>query len=163
MTKKVLCIDQRRRSSRSLRPRAQRGDALLEGLVGALLLAIIGLGLTYAAARAVNTQRHASGHHIVLTQMLNALETKGVQALCNGTTATLPIVDRKTGEQIFSAITLPAPECSRDTVTITPPAGSTLPATTVDSVVTRMTLSTPDDESSSARALLGPGSLVLSQ
>ena len=30
MTKKVLCIDQRRRSSRSLRPRAQRGDALLE-------------------------------------------------------------------------------------------------------------------------------------
>lgn len=163
MTKKAPCIDQRRRSSRSLRPRAQRGDALLEGLVGALLLAIIGLGLTYAAARAVNTQRHASGHHIVLTQMLNALETKGVQALCNGTTATLTIEDRKTGEQIFSAIALPAPECSRDTVTITPPAGSTLPATTVDSVVTRMTLSTPDDESSSARALLGPGSLVLSQ
>ena len=163
MTKKAPCINQRRRSSRSLRPRAQRGDALLEGLVGALLLAIIGLGLTYAAARAVNTQRHASGHHIVLTQMLNALETKGVQALCNGATATLPIVDRKTGEQIFSAIDLPAPECSRDTVTITPPAGSTLPATTVDSAVTRMTLSTPDDESSSARALLGPGSLVLSQ
>ena len=75
----------------------------------------------------------------------------------------MPIVDRKTGEQIFSDIALPAPECSRDTVTITPPAGSTLPATTVDSVVTRMTLSTPDDESSSARALLGPGSLVLSQ
>lgn len=163
MTKKAPCIDQRRRSSRSLRPRAQRGDALLEGLVGALLLAIIGLGLTYAAARAVNTQRHASVHHIVLTQMLNALETHGVQALCNGATATLPIDNRKTGEQIFSAIDLPAPECSRDTVTITPPAGSTLPATTVDSVVTRMTLSTPDDESSSARALLGPGSLVLSQ
>ena len=163
MTKKAPCINQRRRSSRSLRPRAQRGDALLEGLVGALLLAIIGLGLTYAAARAVNTQRHASGHHIVLTQMLNALETNGVQALCNGATATLPIDNRKTDEPIFSDIALPAPECSRDTVTITPPAGSTLPATTVDSVVTRMTLSTPDDESSSARALLGPGSLVLSQ
>ena len=166
MTKKAPCIDQRRRSSRSLRPRAQRGDALLEGLVGALLLAIIGLGLTYAAARAVNTQRHASGHHIVLTQMLNALETHGVQHLCSGSgtaTATLPIVDRKTGEPIFSDIALPAPECSRDTVTITPPAGSTLPATTVDSVVTRMTLSTPDDERSSARALLGPGSLALSQ
>ena len=117
-----------------------------------------------AAARAVNTQRQASGHHIVLTQMLNALETNGVQALCSGAaTATLPIVDRKTDEPIFSDIALPAPECSRDTVTITPPAGSTLPATTVDSVVTRMTLSTPDDESSSARALLGPGSLVLSQ
>lgn len=61
MTKKAPCIDQRRRSSRSLRPRAQRGDALLEGLVGALLLAIIGLGLTYAAARAVNTQRMPRG------------------------------------------------------------------------------------------------------
>ena len=144
-----------------------------QALAALLTAATLGMAATpalaqrdpaYAAARAVNTQRHASGHHIVLTQMLNALETNGVQDLCSGAaTATLPIVDRKTDEPIFSAIALPAPECSRDTVTITPPAGSTLPATTVDSVVTRMTLSTPDDESSSARALLGPGSLVLSQ
>ena len=154
MTKPARCTDPRR---------AQRGDALLEALVGILLLALLGLGLSHAAARMLAAQRYAAAHGIVVAQMLNALETKGVQALCNGATATLPIVDRKTGEPIFSAIDLPAPECSRDTVTITPPAGSTLPATTVDSVVTRMTLSTPDDESSSARALLGPGSLVLSQ
>ena len=155
MTKPARCTDPRR---------AQRGDALLEALVGILLLALLGLGLSHAAARMLAAQRYAAAHGIVVAQMRNALETNGVQDLCSGAaTATLPIVDRKTGEQIFSAITLPAPECSRDTVTITPPAGSTLPATTVDSVVTRMTLSTPDDESSSARALLGPGSLVLSQ
>ena len=154
MTKPARCTDPRR---------AQRGDALLEALVGILLLALLGLGLSHAAARMLAAQRYAAAHGIVVAQMRNALETNGVQALCNGATATLPIVDRKTGEPIFSAIDLPAPECSRDTVTITPPAGSTLPATTVDSVVTRMTLSTPDDESSSARALLGPGSLVLSQ
>lgn len=155
MTKPARCTDPRR---------AQRGDALLEALVGILLLAILGLGLSHAAARMLAAQRYAAAHGIVVAQMRNALETNGVQDLCSGAaTATLPIVDRKTGEPIFSAIALPAPECSRDTVTITPPAGSTLPATTVDSVVTRMTLSTPDDESSSARALLGPGSLVLSQ
>ena len=155
MTKPARCTDPRR---------AQRGDALLEALVGILLLALLGLGLSHAAARMLAAQRYAAAHGIVVAQMRNALETNGVQDLCSGAaTATLPIVDRKTGEQIFSAIALPAPECSRDTVTITPPAGSTLPATTVDSVVTRMTLSTPDDESSSARALLGPGSLVLSQ
>ena len=155
MTKPARCTDPRR---------AQRGDALLEALVGILLLALLGLGLSHAAARMLAAQRYAAAHGIVVAQMRNALETNGVQDLCSGAaTATLPIVDRKTGEPIFSAIDLPAPECSRDTVTITPPAGSTLPATTVDSVVTRMTLSTPDDESSSARALLGPGSLVLSQ
>ena len=155
MTKPARCTDPRR---------AQRGDALLEALVGILLLALLGLGLSHAAARMLAAQRYAAAHGIVVAQMRNALETNGVQDLCSGAaTATLPIVDRKTGEPIFSAIALPAPECSRDTVTITPPAGSTLPATTVDSVVTRMTLSTPDDESSSARALLGPGSLVLSQ
>ena len=155
MTKPARCTDPRR---------AQRGDALLEALVGILLLALLGLGLSHAAARMLAAQRYAAAHGIVVAQMRNALETNGVQDLCSGAaTATLPIVDRKTGEPIFSDIALPAPECSRDTVTITPPAGSTLPATTVDSVVTRMTLSTPDDESSSARALLGPGSLVLSQ
>ena len=155
MTKPARCTDPRR---------AQRGDALLEALVGILLLALLGLGLSHAAARMLAAQRYAAAHGIVDAQMRNALETNGVQDLCSGdATATLPIVDRKTDEPIFSAIALPAPECSRDTVTITPPAGSTLPATTVDSVVTRMTLSTPDDESSSARALLGPGSLVLSQ
>ena len=155
MTKPARCTDPRR---------AQRGDALLEALVGILLLALLGLGLSHAAARMLAAQRYAAAHGIVVAQMRNALETNGVQDLCSGAaTATLPIVDRKTDVPIFSAIALPAPECSRDTVTITPPAGSTLPATTVDSVVTRMTLSTPDDESSSARALLGPGSLVLSQ
>ena len=155
MTKPARCTDPRR---------AQCGDALLEALVGILLLALLGLGLSHAAARMLAAQRYAAAHGIVVAQMRNALETNGVQDLCSGAaTATLPIVDRKTDEPIFSDIALPAPECSRDTVTITPPAGSTLPATTVDSVVTRMTLSTPDDESSSARALLGPGSLVLSQ
>ena len=119
MTKPARCTDPRR---------AQRGDALLEALVGILLLALLGLGLSHAAARMLAAQRYAAAHGIVVAQMRNALETQGIADLC-----------------------------------ITPPAGSTLPATTVDSVVTRMTLSTPDDESSSARALLGPGSLVLSQ
>lgn len=41
MTKPARCTDPRR---------AQRGDALLEALVGILLLALLGLGLSHAAA-----------------------------------------------------------------------------------------------------------------
>ena len=55
---------------------------------------------------------------------------------------------------------LPAAHCEKHDVAIStgePALSVTLP----QAAVTRM--STPDDESSSARALLGPGSLVLSQ
>ena len=167
MTKKAPCIERPARRGCGSRPwrTRQRGDALLEAMIGALLLAIIGMGLTYAAARVVNTQRFAAGHHIVLTQVLNELATKGVPALCDGSAAaTVAVKDKdKDYQEIFSSITLAKPDCPQDNVTITLPTDASLPTVSVSSLVTRMTLSTPDDAQGAARALLGPGSLVLSQ
>lgn len=60
MTKPARCTDPRR---------AQRGDALLEALVGILLLALLGLGLSHAAARMLAAQRYAAAHGIVDAQM----------------------------------------------------------------------------------------------
>lgn len=162
MKKKAACID--------LGRSAQRGDALLEALVGGLLLAILGMGLTYAAARMVQTQRLASGHHIVLAQMRNALETTGVQNLCNGMSAPLQVRTQGAGSgargefiDLYEPDTLPRPECTSGAVTISLPSDASLPAVSASDVVTRMTLSSPDGDDSSSRALLGPGSLVLSQ
>lgn len=74
MTKPARCTDPRR---------AQRGDALLEALVGILLLALLGLGLSHAAARMLAAQRYAAAHGIVNAQMRNALETQGIAHLCS--------------------------------------------------------------------------------
>ena len=74
MTKPARCTDPRR---------AQRGDALLEALVGILLLAVLGLGLSHAAARMLAAQRYAAAHGIVVAQMRNALETQGIAHLCS--------------------------------------------------------------------------------
>ena len=84
MTKPAPCI-KAALNKRCLK--AQRGDALLEALVSMVLLASLGLGLSYATARALNTQRYAATHGIVLAQMRHALETQGVAALCSGTQA----------------------------------------------------------------------------
>ncbi len=53
----------------------QRGDMLLESLIGALLMLAIGLGLTYSASRMVQTQRETSVHSLALQAVRNQLQT----------------------------------------------------------------------------------------
>ena len=61
----------------------QRGDALLEALIGILLMAVIGLGLSYAVARALNSQRYTSTQNIAIMQMRNLLATSSsIQTFC---------------------------------------------------------------------------------
>ena len=147
MTKPARCTDPRR---------AQRGDALLEALVGILLLALLGLGLSHAAARMLAAQRYAAAHGIVNAQMRNALETQGIAHLCSNphTVSITPA-----GGSAVS-VELPAAHCEKHDVAIStdePALSVTLP----QAAVTRMVFSTPD--SGSARELLGPGSIALSQ
>ncbi len=136
MTKPARCTEPRR---------VQRGDALLEALVGILLLAILGLGLSYAAA-----------HGIVVAQMRNALETQGIAHLCSNP-HTFSITPA--GGSAVS-VELPAAHCEKHDVAIStgePALSVTLP----QAAVTRMVFSTQD--TGSARELLGPGSIALSQ
>ena len=147
MTKPARCTDPRR---------AQRGDALLEALVGILLLALLGLGLSHAAARMLAAQRYAAAHGIVVAQMRNALETQGIADLCI-TPRTFSITPA--GGSAIS-VELPAAHCEKHDVAIStgePALSVTLP----QAAVTRMVFSTQD--TGSARELLGPGSFVLSQ
>ena len=145
MTKPARCTDPRR---------AQRGDALLEALVGILLLAI--LGLSHAAARMLAAQRYAAAHGIVVAQMRNALETQGIAHLCSNP-HTFSITPA--GGSAVS-VELPAAHCEKHDVAIStgePALSVTLP----QAAVTRMVFSTQD--TGSARELLGPGSIALSQ
>ncbi|TSE34209.1 hypothetical protein Tfont_02731 [Tepidimonas fonticaldi] len=148
MTKPARCTDPRR---------AQRGDALLEALVGILLLALLGLGLSYAAARMLAAQRYAAAHGIVVAQMRNALETQGIAHLCSNphTFSFTPV-----GGSAVS-VELPAAHCEKHDVAIS--TGGALSVTLPQAAVTRMVFSTQDTDTDSARELLGPGSIVLSQ
>ena len=147
MTKPARCTDPRR---------AQRGDALLEALVGILLLAVLGLGLSHAAARMLAAQRYAAAHGIVDAQMRNALETQGIAHLCSNphTVSITPA-----GGSAVS-VELPAAHCEKHDVAISTDDAA-LSVTLPQAAVTRMVFSTQD--TGSARELLGPGSIALSQ
>jgi len=62
--KKVLC------SNPSF---CQQGDALIEAMVGIVLMSVIGLGLSYSASRAVLSQRYLNTQNIVVSQIRETL------------------------------------------------------------------------------------------
>ena len=101
-------------------------------------------------------QRYAAAHGIVVAQMRNALETQGIAHLCSNphTFSFTPV-----GGSAVS-VELPAAHCEKHDVAIStgePALSVTLP----QAAVTRMVFSTQD--TGSARELLGPGSIALSQ
>lgn len=69
------------KSFKSTRHR-QRGDILLESLIGIVLMSIIGLGMTYATSRAAVTQRDMKVQNIAVSQMRDLISRYG-QTLCN--------------------------------------------------------------------------------
>ena len=142
-------------SSTNLR-RVQRGDALLEALIGILLLAILGLGLSYSVARMLAVQRYAATHGIMVAQMRHALESEGLASLCNSAPSEISI--NPTGGSSIS-LNLPKAECHRHDVTIMSDAAFSV--TLPQAAITEMTFSTPDE--GNFRDLLGPGSIVFSQ
>lgn len=83
-------------------PHRQRGDALFEALIAVVLASVIGLGLTYAAARMANSQRYMNAQNTAVHEMREELLKKGFTAdeLCdadnlewNGSSAYTPSGD----------------------------------------------------------------------
>lgn len=70
-------------------PLKQRGDILLESLIGIVLMAIVGLGLVYSASRVAVSQKDMNLQNIVVSQMRALLQQEG-RALC-GTNRSIPI------------------------------------------------------------------------
>lgn len=67
-------------------PYKQRGDILLESLIGIVLMAIVGLGLVYSASRVAVSQKDMNQQNIVVSQMREALQSKQARAAlgCSG-------------------------------------------------------------------------------
>jgi hypothetical protein len=112
----------------------QRGDALLEALIGILLLGAVGLGLSYASARVMVSQRNLNAQNAVLMQMGNSLAGTGLSTLCSATTG--PIVS-----VAGTNLTLAPLTCTKGTVTVSGSGGG-LDATLSTGVVTAMTMPT---------------------
>lgn len=81
-------------------PRRQRGDMMLEALVGVLITSAIGAGLAHVAARVMNSQRDAKVENLAVERLRGELQTHGV-ALCDGRTVQ---VELPTGTKTVSVV-----------------------------------------------------------
>lgn len=153
--KPALCTDPRL-------VRAQRGDALLEALIGILLMAVIGLGLSYAVARVLNSQRYTTTQNIAIMQMRNLLATNNnIQTFCTSTEN----VDVTLNPQAVTptTVTLPATiNCSPTSSIAVGVTGNTGFNENV-SFLTRLSISTPANNNSAKSLFGGDGVISLSQ
>lgn len=148
-------------------PASQRGDALIEAMVGVVLTAIIGLGLSYTASRAVKSQRYLNTQNAVISQMRESLASTHLplSAICD--TGSVPSLD-----VAGNAITTTA-VCSKGTVSVGVGTSSghsheggagktgltlTLPAS---SVVTSLTVESSANETNAA-LVGGDGKMAVS-
>jgi hypothetical protein len=141
--------------ARRARPHGQRGDALVESLVGVVIASIMGLGLAFTASKMMLSQRYIATQNAVLDQMASSLSSQGVTTLCAGGTAVTVSVGS-------TSLALPAPTCATAAVTVSLPAG-VLPATLPAGVVTTMNFSTPSANTAAQSLLGGSGVMTISQ
>jgi len=63
----------------------QRGDILIEAMIGALLVSVMFAALSYALSRTLVSQGYANAQSIALLDLRNdILQSKGINALCGG-------------------------------------------------------------------------------
>lgn len=72
------------------RPPSQRGDMLVEALVGVLLLCILGAGMVYVATQLTGAQRDARIEGMAVISMRQLLREHG-EGLCDGA-STVPMM-----------------------------------------------------------------------
>ncbi|PCJ30671.1 MAG: hypothetical protein COA99_17855, partial [Moraxellaceae bacterium] len=66
---------------------SQRGDALIEAMIGGLLMVILFVGTMLAVGKIMTNQRTMNTHNITILQMHETLQTIGVENMCGGTSA----------------------------------------------------------------------------
>ena len=140
----------------------QEGTTLLEALVGLMLMAVVGLGLSYAASRSLTSQRYLNTQNIVVSQARQWLLSKNstdIAAICGSTgSGTGPTITIG-GQTAALSVT-----CETKTIVIGASHGEDKskkaegPCLTVSindkSIRTKTVLSTPTD-SDAAKALFG--------
>ncbi len=88
----------------------QRGDVMLEALVGVLVAGLLGAGFAHLASGVLRTQHDAKVQNVVVDNLRGQLQTQGI-GLCAAPSANVPM---PTGTQVEAAIT-----CTPANVTIT--------------------------------------------
>lgn len=63
----------------------QRGDVLLEALIGVLITAFVGAGMAHVASRIVNSQHATAVDALVVNELRNALQVGGVDLCADAT------------------------------------------------------------------------------
>lgn len=71
-------------------PRKQRGDVLLESLIGVVLTGILGAGMAQVASRIAVSQHDAKRENLVMEQLRGRLQGDGL-ALCESTEVVLSL------------------------------------------------------------------------
>lgn len=102
----------------------QRGDVLLEALVGVLITAIVGAGMAHVASRISIAQHDAKLEALAVSHMRDLLQSKGV-GLC-----TLPESERQLVLPNDTVVT-PSVECQAVPADVTLTMGAALVASTV--------------------------------
>jgi Tfp pilus assembly protein PilV len=138
------------KSGGTLRAGQQRGDALLEALIGVLLTSVIGLGLAFSAARIQKSQHYQTTQNVMLASMINSMSTNGIA--CGTSNATLTIIG--------STNATSSTTCTQPAISVSTGTDSRLSITlAANSAVTAMTYSAQD---ASGTFIGGGGSMTLS-
>lgn len=66
--------------------RRQRGEILLEALVGVLITGLIGAGLAHVASNVMNSQRDTKVEHIAVVGLRSRLQNQGIGLCAAGST-----------------------------------------------------------------------------
>ncbi|NKF21177.1 type IV pilus modification PilV family protein [Solimonas marina] len=81
--------------------RRQRGDMLLEALIGTLLIGIVGLGMSYTASRVMVGQRYQNAQGIAISQMRALMQRYGTTLCTDDSLAVITMPpDRQLGVDV---------------------------------------------------------------
>ena len=131
--------------------RTQSGAAMMEALIGSLLLGIIMVGINTALSKTLVGQRYMNAQNIVILGMHNRFQDAGIEDMCGGTTpASITL-----GGQ---SIAYDTPNCQSAAVTVAINSGLSISLASGNVQGTSFSLST--DSTSATQSLFGGTGVV---
>ena len=91
---------------------SQRGDVLIEALVGVVITALIGAGMAHVTARIVSSQHDSAVDALVVNDLRNVMQVSGVD-LCNDAG---PLAEKRgLPEALHEGVALSVADCAAAT------------------------------------------------
>lgn len=128
--------------------RGQRGDAMLEALIGVVLMAVVGLGLAYTSARAVSSQRYLNTQNLAIAEVRDRLQRESE-----------PCASEKITIDLANISVDFTPVCASDTVSLSYTIDGVITTDDISDLTTLNSLSS--DATDASRSLFGGDGVVL--